>query len=110
MRIHDEIRIEDDHLIAGIDGATKSEDKAAAGAAGDENFAVVLGIKGANVSVNLGAQFWNALGDGIGVGAAVDGGVGGGLDRLRHVEIRLTDAEVDGVFETARQFKDFADA
>ena len=32
------------------------------------------------------------------------------LDRLGHVEVRLADAEVDGVLETSSQFEHLADA
>src|SRR5262249_11284248 len=50
------------------------------------------------------------LRDGVAVGAAVDGGVSGGLDRLGHVEVGQADAQVDGVFQATSQLEDLADA
>ena len=110
VRIHDEVGIEDDHLVAGIDGAAQREQQAAAGAAGDDHLAIGVSVGLADIGQNLGPQLRNALGDGVGVVALVDGGTGGGLDRLGHVEVRLADAQVDGVLEAASQLENLADA
>src|SRR5262245_36489313 len=40
----------------------------------------------------------------------VDGGLRRGLDWLGHIEMRLTDTEVHGIFERFAQLEDFPDA
>src|SRR5262249_49599166 len=54
--------------------------------------------------------FGNSLGERVSVGAGVDGAVSGGLDWLWNVEVRLADAQVDGIFQTAGQLEDLANA
>src|SRR5437588_12965407 len=69
-----------------------------------------MSVFSANAVLELGAQLRNALGHRVGIMALVNGGMSGGLDRLGHVEVRLADAQVDGVLDTPGQFEDFADA
>src|SRR5207244_313252 len=40
VRVHDEVRIEQDDFVAWIDGAEQGQDQAAAGAAGNDDLAV----------------------------------------------------------------------
>jgi len=96
MRIQHEIGIEDDHLVAGVDGAEQREVEAAAGATGEEHFAVGMRIPAAQRRGDFGAQFGDALGDGIGVMAGVDGGVGELEEAqkeqiLEHIRARFAD-------------------
>ena len=59
---------------------------------------------------NFGPQLGNALANGVGVVAAVDGSLGCGLDRLGNVEMRLADAQVDRVLQAAGQLENLTDA
>ena len=70
----------------------------------------VIGILLANAGQELFAQRQDALRDGVGVLILVDGTLGGFLDRRRHREVGLADAEVDRVLEGGAQFEDLADA
>ena len=52
----------------------------------------------------------HALGDGVAVLAALDGGDGGVLDGLGDIEVGEPDGEVDGVLEAGGEVEDAADA
>ena len=108
--VHDEVRVENYDLVARIDRAAKSQHQPAAGAAGDEYVAMRVLVALAYIGFDLGPQLGNTLRDRVGIVPGVNGGMRGCLDRRRHVKVRLADAQVDRVLQTARQFKDFANA
>ena len=97
----------------GFTVASSGQHEPAAGAAGDEHVALRM-IEMREAGLRVGEQFLaergDALSDGIAVLAGVDGGLGRGLDRFRHVEIRLTDAQVDGIGQRFRQVEHLANA
>src|SRR5262245_54754473 len=57
VRIHDEIRIEDDDFITWVDRAPEGEREPAAGAAGDAQLSVGVAVARAQIGRNLGPQF-----------------------------------------------------
>ena len=57
---------------------------------------------GHDVGLDLAAQLGNSRHESVADGTVVDGGGGGRLDRLRYVEIGLTDAQLDRVFPRTR--------
>ena len=62
MGIHDEVRIEEEDFVAGIDHATKGQDESAAGAAGDQQLAVGMLITTLVIRDDLGPQLGDAAG------------------------------------------------
>ena len=71
--IHDEVRIEDDHLVAGVERGQQGQHQAAAGAAGDEHLAVGMAVLLVDLPLQLLAQRRDALRQGVAVLVALDG-------------------------------------
>src|SRR5258706_13302552 len=92
--VHDEVRVEEDRFVAGVDGGEDGEEEAAGDAGGDEDFADVATDLGGEIFAEALAQGGDALGLGVAVLAGLDsldrGLFGGGGD----VEIREADRKV----------------
>src|SRR5262249_35639369 len=65
--VQDEEGVEADARVAGVDDAAQGQHQPAAGAAGDEQFAVGVGQSTADVGGDAGAELGDALGDGVGI-------------------------------------------
>ena len=94
----------------GLTDAAEGQQQAARGARGDEHLAVGVAEFGVDGGLELAAKLGDALGDGVGVEAALDGGDGGGLERLGDVEVGQADREVDRVLHGLRHVERLADA
>jgi hypothetical protein len=110
VRVSHEVRVGGNDLVPGVDDREQGQEQSAAGAAGDQNVAVLAGEAGVHVGEQLRAQLRDALGDGVPVLVGVDGRFGRGLDRVRDREVRLADAQVNGVLERLAQFEHLAHA
>ena len=95
--VHDEVGVEDDHLVAGVDHAAEGQQQRPRRAGGDEHLAVGVAELGVDGGLEPAAELGDALGDGVGVPPALDGLDRGGLDRVGHVEVGQADREVDRV-------------
>jgi len=107
--IHHEGRLEDDHLVAGIDEGHQGQDQPAGGAAGDQQPPIGLARLGSGGRLEPILQRGNALGQRVAVSARVDRRLRSGPGPRRHGEVGLADREVDRVVEPGRQLEGLAD-
>lgn len=95
--VHDEVGVEKDNFVPGIDHRQHGQHQSAAGAAADENLAV--GVCKALVDIGLQAlaKGANSLGLRVTVAAAVNCLAASLANFRRDIKIGLTDGEVNGV-------------
>ncbi len=110
VAVHHEIGVEDDHLVAGVDDAAEGQEQGARGARGDQDLAVGVAELGVDGGLDLAPKLGDALGDGVGVEAVLDGVDRGGLDGSGDVEVGQADREVDRVLHGLGHVERLADA
>src|SRR5205823_9376915 len=97
VAVHDEVGVEDDDLVAGVDHAAEGQEQGAGGPRGDQDLAVGVAELGGDGLLELAPQLGDPLGDGVGVEPLLDRRDGGGLDRVGDVEVGQADRQVDRV-------------
>ena len=113
MLVHHEIGVGDEDLVARADAGEERQHQPAGDAGGDE-VAVVAGVPVRQFAGQVRGDFVleraDALRDGVAVLALLDGVDRGFLDDFGHVEVGLTDRQVDRVGEISGQVEHLADA
>ncbi len=106
--VHDKVRIEADHFIAGADQRAQRQHQGPAGPTGHEDLAVTRTVLRVDPCLQLFQQRTNPLRLRVGVVALLNRLVQGILDGLGRVKVRLADAEIDGVFHAGGEIEDLS--
>jgi len=108
--VHDEVRVENQNLVARVDQGQQRQHDPAAGPRRDKHAPVGVVVPRIDPGLQFLPQHRHALRQRVIVLARLDGLDAGSPHRLRHIVVRLTDGQIDWRLHLAGQVKHLADS